>query len=151
MVNVDTYNFTKKYCLSHKNMIKKWIKAYNTFGYDAFIIKISKQKYTFDFKLFVIKLYLNAYLDMFNSEVLSYSITKSLSSFGIIKPLNKAINIINDCKYQRIFNFDKGSASQMKEYSKILKYNKIRQSMLKKGNWLANSIMANFFSILIQL
>ncbi len=39
-------------------MIKKWIKAYNTFGDDGLIRKISKQKYTFDFKLFVVKLYL---------------------------------------------------------------------------------------------
>ncbi|MFI3230950.1 MAG: DDE-type integrase/transposase/recombinase [bacterium] len=73
------------------------------------------------------KLYLDAYLDMFNSEILSYSITKSPSVEGIIKALNEAINITNDCKYQRIFHSEQGWAYQMKEYSKILKDNKIRQ------------------------
>lgn len=96
------------------------------------------------------KLYLDPFLDMFNGEILSYSITPTPSAVGIMTALNQAIEVTNDCKYRRTFHSDRGWAYQMKSYSKSLKDNKIYQSMSRKGNCLDNSIMENFFGILKQ-
>ncbi len=96
------------------------------------------------------KLYLDTFLDMFNSEIISYSITKSPSAQGIMDALNEAIQITNDCKYRRTFHSDRGWGYQMKSYTKILRENKIFQSMSRKGNCLDNSVMENFFGILKQ-
>lgn len=96
------------------------------------------------------KLYLDPFLDMFNGEILSYSITKTPSAVGIMTALNQAITATNDCKYRRTFHSDRGWAYQMKAYSKTLKDNRIFQSMSRKGNCFDNSVMENFFGILKQ-
>ena len=96
------------------------------------------------------KLYLDPFLDMFNSEILSYSISKKPSAIGVMTALHTAIEVTSDCKYRRTFHSDQGWAYQMKSYTKTLKDNKIFQSMSRKGNCLDNSIMENFFGILKQ-
>ena len=96
------------------------------------------------------KLYLDPFLDMFNGEVLSYSISKSPSSNNILTAQKKAIEITSDCPYRRTFHSDRGWAYQMKAYSRRLKENKIYQSMSRKGNCYDNSVMENFFGILKQ-
>ena len=96
------------------------------------------------------KLYLDPFLDMFNGEVLSYSISKSPSSNNILTAQKKAIEITSDCLYRRTFHSDRGWAYQMKAYSLRLKENKIYQSMSRKGNCYDNSVMENFFGILKQ-
>lgn len=96
------------------------------------------------------KLYLDPFLDMFNGEVLSYSISKSPSSNSILTAQKKAIEITSDCPYRRTFHSDRGWAYQMKAYSRRLKENKIYQSMSRKGNCYDNSVMENFFGILKQ-
>lgn len=101
-------------------------------------------------KMITQKLYLDSFLDMFNGEILSYSITKTPSAVGVMTALNQAITVTNDCKYRRIFHSDRGWAYQMKAYSKTLKDNRIFQSMSRKGNCFDNSVMENFFGILKQ-
>lgn len=101
-------------------------------------------------KMITKKMYLDPFLDMFNSEVLSYSLTKIPSAVGIMDALNQAITATNDCKYRRTFHSDRGWAYQMKIYSNTLKESKIFQSMSRKGNCLDNSVMENFFGILKQ-
>ncbi len=96
------------------------------------------------------KLYLDPFLDMFNGEIISYSITNTPSGDGIMNALSKAIEVTDDCKYRRTFHSDRGWAYQMKAYTKKLKANKIFQSMSRKGNCLDNSVMENFFGILKQ-
>lgn len=108
--------------------------------------------YEFDDKgrMITKKIYLDPFLDMFNGEILSYSITQTPSAEGIMKALHQAIEVTNDCKYRRTFHSDRGWAYQMKSYSKTLKDNSIYQSMSRKGNCLDNSVMENFFGILKQ-
>jgi len=108
--------------------------------------------YEFDDKgrLITKKMYFDPFLDMFNGEILSYSITRTPSADGIMNALNQAIAATNDCKYRRTFHSDRGWAYQMKAYSKTLKNNRIYQSMSRKGNCLDNSVMENFFGILKQ-
>lgn len=96
------------------------------------------------------KLYLNPFLDMYNLEVISYSISESPSLDSIIKPLKNAIKKTSSCIEKRIFHSDQGWAYQLKQYTNLLDDNNIAQSMSRKGNCLDNSPMENFFGILKQ-
>ena len=96
------------------------------------------------------KLYLDPYMDMYNSEILTYSISKNPSAQNILTALNQAIEITSDCCYRRTFHSDQGWAYQMKIYGYTLKTHRIFQSMSRKGNCYDNSIMENFFGILNQ-
>ena len=96
------------------------------------------------------KLYLNPYLDMYNSEIISYEISKQPTLEPILKALDKAIEITNINKDKRIFHSDQGWAYQIKQYTSKLEAEGITQSMSRKGNCLDNSPMENFFGILKQ-
>ena len=96
------------------------------------------------------KLYFDPFLDMCNSEILSYSISKQPSAMGIMTALGKAIEITSDCPYRRTFHSDRGWAYQMKAYVHRLKENRIFQSMSRKGNCYDNSVMENFFGVMKQ-
>ena len=96
------------------------------------------------------KLYLNPYLDMYNSEIISYEISKYPTIEPILKALDKAIKITNKSKEKRIFHSDQGWAYQTNQYTSRLETNGITQSMSRKGNCLDNSPMENFFGILKQ-
>ena len=96
------------------------------------------------------KLYLNPYLDMYNSEILSYEISKQPTLEPILKALDKAIKITNKSKEERIFHSDQSLEYQVKQYISRLESNGITQSMSRKGNCLDNSPMENFFGILKQ-
>ena len=101
-------------------------------------------------RMVIKKLYLDPFLDMFNGEVLSYSISQNPSATSIISAQKQAIDITADCPYRRTFHSDRGWAYQMSAYSFALKENKIFQSMSRKGNCYDNSVMENFFGILKQ-
>ncbi|WP_430608171.1 IS3 family transposase [Enterococcus sp. AZ170] len=96
------------------------------------------------------KLYLDPFMDMYNSEILSYRISEKPNALAIMEGLEEAIKLTNDCPYRRTFHSDQGWAYQMKAYSYKLKKQNIFQSMSRKGNCLDNSIMENFFSLLKQ-
>lgn len=96
------------------------------------------------------KLYLDPFMDLYNREIISYSISNRPSAQSIINALNKAIDTTRDCKYRRTFHSDQGWAYQMKAYSYKLKKHKIFQSMSRKGNCYDNSVMENFFGIMKQ-
>jgi transposase InsO family protein len=108
--------------------------------------------YEFDNKgrMTIKKLYLDPFMDMYNSEIISYSISQKPSAVGIMTALTQAIESTDDCKYRRTFHSDQGWAYQMKAYAKTLKDKKIFQSMSRKGNCHDNSVMENFFGILKQ-
>ena len=95
-------------------------------------------------------MYLDPFLDLYNMEIISYSITEKPSAEGIMTALEEAIQVTEDCEYRRTFHSDQGWAYQMKDYVKTLKKNKIFQSMSRKGNCLDNSPMENFFGLLKQ-
>ena len=96
------------------------------------------------------KLYLNPFLDMYNGEIISYSITSAPTIDAVLTPLEEAIFKTSDCKFKRIFHSDQGWAYQLRQYTKKLENNEILQSMSRKGNCLDNSPMENFFGILKQ-
>lgn len=96
------------------------------------------------------KLYLDPFMDMYNSEILTYSIDKHPSAQNVMTALNEAVEITADCPYRRTFHSDRGWAYQMNAYSSTLKSNRIYQSMSRKGNCYDNSIMENFFGVMKQ-
>ncbi|MGV8026557.1 MAG: IS3 family transposase [Anaerolineaceae bacterium] len=100
-----------------------------------------------EFKLFGQKLYLSPIMDLFNGEIVSYSLSKSPSFHQVTKMLKDAFQKIPD-NSQLILHSDQGWQYQMKIYQKMLKDKGIRQSMSRKGNCYDNSVMENFFGIL---
>jgi len=96
------------------------------------------------------KAYLNPFMDLYNLEILSYRVSRKPTYEPIKEALKEAIEKTNDCRYRRTFHSDQGWLYQMKQYVKMLKDNKIFQSMSRKSNCLDNSPMENFFGLLKQ-
>ena len=90
------------------------------------------------------KVYLSPVIDMYNNEIISYSISLSPSFNQTREMLDKLIDRLPK-NTKPILHSDQSWQYQMKEYQRILKENNIQQSMSRKGNCLDNSIMENFF------
>ena len=108
------------------------------------------QKWTTDiteFSLFGRKLYLSPVLDMFNGEIISYSISERPHLGQVMDMLDKAFKRIPDGT-DLIFHSDQGWQYQHKMYQRRLRDKGIRQSMSRKGNCLDNAVMENFFGLL---
>ncbi len=93
------------------------------------------------------KVYLSPILDMFNGEIVSYSVSKHPSYSQTTDMLNKAFSRNKDLK-GLIFHSDQGWQYQMGNYQNRLSELEIIQSMSRKGNCLDNSIMENFFGLM---
>lgn len=93
------------------------------------------------------KLYLSPILDMFNGEIISYSISSSPNLKMVTTMLDKAFR-----KYDNldglVFHSDQGWHYQHMKYQQMLKDKGIMQSMSRKGNCLDNAIMENFFGLM---
>lgn len=100
-----------------------------------------------EFKLLGQKLYLSPIMDLFNSEIISYSLSSSPNFHQVTEMLNDAFRKIPD-NNQLTLHSDQGWQYQIKSYQKMLKDKGIRQSMSRKGNCYDNSVMENFFGIL---
>lgn len=96
------------------------------------------------------KLYLDPFMDLYNLEIISFSISPTPSAESILSAQQQAIEKTADAKYRWTFHSDRGWGYQMKEYQHNLKVHNIFQSMSRKGNCLDNSPMENFFAILKQ-
>ena len=96
------------------------------------------------------KLYLNPFLDLFNNEIISYTVSQRPTYQAISSALYQALEITSDCSYRRTFHSDQGWAYQLKTYVNTLKSHHIIQSMSRKGNCYDNAVMENFFGLLKQ-
>ncbi len=90
------------------------------------------------------KVYLSPILDMYNREILSYSISLSPNFYQTRDMLDKLFHILPDTA-RPILHSDQGWQYQQKAYQRLLKEHNVTQSMSRKGNCLDNSIMENFF------
>ena len=87
------------------------------------------------FKLLGQKLYLSPILDLFNSEIISYTLSKSPNFHQITNMLQSAFQKIpNDSRL--ILHSDQGWHYQMRVYQKMLKDKGIRQRYVQKGELL---------------
>jgi putative transposase len=100
-----------------------------------------------EFKVAGEKLYLSPVLDLYNGEIISYSIAKR-PRFEMVKSmLKKAFKRLKEHE-RPLLHSDQGWQYQMRVYQKMLADRKIIQSMSRKGNCLDNAVMENFFGIL---
>lgn len=93
------------------------------------------------------KIYLSPILDMFNGEIIAYSISKSPNMQMINEMLDSAFDKVQDTK-GLIFHSDQGWQYQHYAYRNALKEHGIIQSMSRKGNCLDNAMAENFFGIM---
>lgn len=100
-----------------------------------------------EFKVGGKKLYLSPIMDLYNGEIISYNLSGHPSSNQTMKMLADAIKLLPS-KHKLILHSDQGWQYQMKAWQFMLKSNKIRQSMSRKGNCLDNAAMENFFAII---
>ena len=97
-----------------------------------------------EFKIGDEKVYLSPVLDMFNREIISYSISTSPNLWQIREMLDGLFAKL-PADARPIFHSDQGWQYQHAEYQRLLAEHNITQSMSRKGNCMDNGIMENFF------
>lgn len=100
-----------------------------------------------EFKVHGQKLYLSPILDLFNSEIVSYSLSKTPDFRLVMDMLQQAFQKI-PAHGPLMLHSDQGWHYQMKPYHRMLKENGIIQSMSRKGNCYDNSVIESFFGLL---
>ncbi|MEE1184552.1 MAG: IS3 family transposase [Acutalibacteraceae bacterium] len=90
------------------------------------------------------KVYLSPVLDLFNNEVISYSVSTSPNLEQVREMLNGLFEKL-PADATPIFHSDQGWQYQHAEYQRLLKEHNITQSMSRKGNCMDNGAMENFF------
>lgn len=100
-----------------------------------------------EFHLFGQKLYLSPMLDLFNGEIITYTIESRPVYSLVSKMLDKAFERLNDGDTLLIHS-DQGWHYQMSQYQQALKIRGITQSMSRKGNCYDNAVIESFFGTL---
>ena len=100
-----------------------------------------------EFKVMGQKLYLSPIMDLFNREIVCYTLSRSPNFQQVTEMLSRAFQKL-PVNGQLILHSDQGWQYQMRPYQKLLKDKGIRQSMSRKGNCYDNSVIENFFGIL---
>lgn len=100
-----------------------------------------------EFSLHGQKLYLSPILDLFNGEVVSYTLSERPSLLPVMDMLKTALSSLPDVS-SLILHSDQGWQYQHKEFQRLLKRKGVQQSMSRKGNCLDNSAMESFFAVL---
>ena len=95
------------------------------------------------------KLYLSPIMDLFNSEIISYSLSTTPTVAFTNESLNEALRKLPE-NHKLMIHTDQGFHYQHKSWVRILEEHGITQSMSRRGNCLDNSPMENFFGLLKQ-
>lgn len=96
-----------------------------------------------------VKLYLSPIMDLFNSEIISFSLSTSPNVDFTNNSLRKALEKLPS-NHKLMIHTDQGFHYQHISWVKSLEENGIIQSMSRRGNCLDNSPMENFFGLLKQ-
>ena len=115
-----------------------------------FRAKEPNKKWTTDVTQVLIKderIYLSPILDMFNGEIITYTITSRPDLKMVIDMVQKAMKKVPEHN-GLILHSDQGWHYQHVKYQNELRINGIEQSMSRKGNCLDNAMMENFFGIM---
>ena len=108
------------------------------------------QKWTTDiteFKAFGKKLYLSVILDMYNGEIINYTLTESASLASVQQLISQAITILPQGT-NLLFHSDRGWHYQQHCIKNLLANNGIKQSMCRRGECYDNAIVETFFATL---
>lgn len=100
-----------------------------------------------EFKICEQRIYLSALIDLYNQEVISYTISQRPTLDFVWQMINNVFE-----KYDNlaglIIHSDQGWHYSTEKYSRTLKNKGVIQSMSRKGNCLDNCMAENFFGIL---
>ncbi len=100
-----------------------------------------------EFALFGQKRYLSPIMDLYNGEIISYTISARPNLLMVTSMLNKALKRIKK-NSGLILHSDQGWHYQHAIYQEMLTKKGVIQSMSRKGNCLDNAAMENFFGLL---
>ena len=100
-----------------------------------------------EFSLFGQKRYLSPVLDLFNGEIVCYTLYER-PVLDMVIEMERELVRHKGIAEGAILHSDQGWQYQHKSYQKLLEDNGISQSMSRKGNCLDNSVMENFFGLL---
>ena len=106
--------------------------------------KGQQRKYSAEFKVCNDKIYLSPVMDLFNREIISYSISLSPNLQQVRDMLTGLFAKLPDTA-RPIFHSDHGRQYQHAEYQRLLTEHNITQSLSRKGNCMDNEAMENFF------
>ncbi len=93
------------------------------------------------------KLYISPVLDLYNSEIITYTIGSRPTYSLVSEMLETALERLPE-DHQLLMHSDQGWHYQMKQYVRTLESRGIVQSMSRKGNCYDNAVMENFFGIM---
>ena len=96
------------------------------------------------FKVCDEKVYLSPVMDLYNREIVSYSISTSPNLWQIRDMLDGLFAKL-PADASPVFHSDQGWQYQHAEYQRLLGEHNITQSMSRKGNCMDNGAMENFF------
>ncbi|MBG9536488.1 IS3 family transposase, partial [Bacillus thuringiensis] len=91
--------------------------------------------------------YLSPMLDLFNGEIITYTIGSRPTYSLVSMMLDQAFERVTD-QDKLLIHSDQGWHYQMKQYRHSLKKCGITQSMSRKGNCYDNAVIENFFGIM---
>ncbi len=97
-----------------------------------------------EFHLFGKKTFLSPIIDLYNGEIISYTISDSPRFSCVMDMLETAIEKLPDI-HSLILHSDQGWQYRMRIYCDRLRQAGITQSMSRKGNCLDNAVMEGFF------
>ena len=100
-----------------------------------------------EFKVADRKAYLSPIIDMFNGEIIAYTISDRPDLKMVMDMMYLAKRKINNTSGVMLHS-DQGWHYQHMQYQQTLKKYGITQSMSRKGNCLDNAVMENFFGIM---
>ena len=115
-----------------------------------FVANAPNRKWATDVTEFSIcgqKTYLSPIIDLYNGEIISYTLSLHPDLAMVTSMLSKALRVVRQDNDLTIHS-DQGWHYQHYTYHKMLKDEGIVQSMSRKGNCLDNAIIENFFGIL---
>ena len=93
------------------------------------------------------KLYLSPVLDLYNGEIVSYTMQQR-PHFSLVDSMLKQALVKLSCEETPLLHSDQGWQYQMAAYQRQLAARGLTQSMSRKGNCLKNAAMESFFGTL---
>lgn len=97
------------------------------------------------------KLYLSPVMDLYNGEIIGFSMSKRPTLDFVLDSLEKVLPVIKErAIYRTTIHSDQGWHYQHNTWIKTLKGNRIFQSMSRKATCADNAAMENFFGLLKQ-
>ena len=118
--NISYRSLSEKYCIPDKSVIRRWVNAYKSQGYEGLKVKRENTQYTLEFKKNVVKLYLTgemSYQELSNQFKIN---NPAIIARWVIDFRNQGLDGLRPKKRGRSSSMtkDKNKEQVKKEYSK---------------------------------